>query len=692
VTSTTRAIPALLWIASFSLGILAFLAASPLLRLFPATPPVAVGIVTIEHASKARDYAAPLLFFLIVPAVTIATHRRMTVEDRQSFPSQGQARSPVLHASIVYLVIPLLAFCLTYAVLARATPWIDLFHRGEVLGPASDYLRGKAPYREVFALHGLLVDGQLDAWLMHVFGRDAGVSLIRRDIFSALASPALWYLSIVVFESIPLALATMLLGVLTAADNERVLFEIIAVALLIAGVRGGVRRSLLFFSGVAAALALFFSLDTGLYSITGALLFLIVAGLMRQEVAVWPFVAGVAAGALPFLVYLASRGALLDFIDVSFITIPRIIDATWSIPFPDLRRMRFVAQIRYVLGPVVTSVALIALVERFLRKRFDTFDTALLALTAFAIPTLRSAMGRADIQHQVFSSFLLAPMIVMLVWRAAGIKAAAVLVVLAAAFWAPDAIRFRFERMATFAQRMKGETRDPIAADVDARISGLRTAVDHMIGKDDPVFDFSNQPGLYFFLDRPNPTRFYQVPILSPPDFQLEAILGLEKTKTAVVIRRSPQGSDAFDGVDNDDRAQAVAAYIDDKYRFAQDVRGVELWMRRPDGGQFDIAKYMRAIHMPSVTDLVIPGPRPRIEFPSVRPVDDLTIRNPSRRPIRLNLRYANVDRRITIPAGLTVQYSYAGESLFQITNGPAPLSIEYRQGVRPLASITLRR
>ncbi|HEX6086384.1 MAG TPA: hypothetical protein VF266_17785, partial [Thermoanaerobaculia bacterium] len=56
--------------------------------------------------------------------------------------------------------------------------------------------------------------------------------------------------------------------------------------------------------------------------------------------------------------------------------------------------------------------------------------------------------------------------------------------------------------------------------------------------KNEPVFDFSNQPAFYFFADRPNPTRFYQVPILSPRAFQEETIRALEQAKPKVVLRR----------------------------------------------------------------------------------------------------------------------------------------------------------
>ena len=41
----------------------------------PATPPAAIGIVTIEHYSKLRDYVNAALFFVLVPPLTIWLRR-----------------------------------------------------------------------------------------------------------------------------------------------------------------------------------------------------------------------------------------------------------------------------------------------------------------------------------------------------------------------------------------------------------------------------------------------------------------------------------------------------------------------------------------------------------------------------------------------------------------------------------------
>jgi hypothetical protein len=172
------------------------------------------------------------------------------------------------------VVIPALIYVVSYASTAHLFQWIDLFHRGESIGPASDYLRGKVPYRGVFALHGMLEDGLLDAWLMQLFGRSVEVAIARTVVVGALLSVSLWYLGLAIFESIPLALLTVAMAAWTTAENNRTFFQVAAVALLWVAWRRRWPAAALF-SGVFAAIALFFSYEIGLYTIAGAILSLV---------------------------------------------------------------------------------------------------------------------------------------------------------------------------------------------------------------------------------------------------------------------------------------------------------------------------------------------------------------------------------------------------------------------------------
>ena len=636
-----------------------------------------------------------------------------------------------------YLIIPALIYLFSYTSTAQLSQWIDLFHRGESIGPASDYLRGKVPFRDVFALHGMLEDGQLDAWLMQIFGRSLDVAVARTVIVGAFLGVAIWFLGLIVFDSIPLALLCVAMGSWTTAENNRTFFQVAAVALFWNALRRRSRLSAIF-AGVFAGIAIFFSYEIGVYSIAGALLACLLLWIASKRVP-WDglppvqagllFLLGAVLGAAPFAVYLAMHGALDDFAVTSFITIPRIIDAVWSLPFPDLvstfrkdltlhTLADFVLWEKFhlVLSPLVIAIALIYFIVRWLRRRVDVLDFALLVLTVFATVAQRTAFGRASFRHQYFAAFLIGPLIVLLavilvralrnVWREGGqgtrafIAALAVMAVPVAGvlFWIPDLVNARLHDFTRYYGRVLRVDRDSNAEAVQWRITDVVANVRELTKTNEPIFDFSNQPAFYFFADRPNPTRFYQVPILSPREFQAETIEALERTKPKVILRRSPELFDMFDGVTNDLRAQAVSAYIDDMYGFHRSVRGVELWTRRADAKPRAVADYLGLIRLPGEKELVATG-LARMVFPAVGSISgvgdsywqsDLTIHNPYRDPLRVTLRYVTgntgIDRHLTLAPRQTLRWPDVVRSLFARPGTVGTLWLEHREGRAPVA------
>ncbi|HEX6160632.1 MAG TPA: hypothetical protein VF111_10730, partial [Thermoanaerobaculia bacterium] len=683
--------------------------------------------------------ALPFVAVLIVPtpqprAITIGT--LLLIALLTAIKPIGVRRARILAA---FAIIPAIIYLFSYASTAQLSQWIDLFHRGESIGPASDYLRGKVPFRDVFALHGMLEDGQLDAWLMQLFGRSLDVAVARTVVIGAFLGVSIWFLGVAVFESIPLALLCVAMGAWTTAENDRTFFQVAAVALFWNALRRRSRASAVF-SGVFAGIALFFSYEIGLYTIVGAIAVSIAIAVLKTRVpweglaplqAALFFLLGAAIGAAPFAVYLASRGALDDFVSVSFLTIPRIIDAVWSLPFPDLvttfrknlslhTLSEFVLWEKFhlILSPLTIAVSAIYVIQRWLTRRIEMLDVALLVLTIFSVVTQRTAFGRASFRHQYFAAFLIGPMLVLLgllavrrlraLWREGGEGTRAFVValvmmavpVIAVLFWIPDLVNARIHDFIRYDARVLRTERDQRAEDVQWRIADVTRYIHEVTRPNEPIFDFSNQPAFYFFADRPNPTRFYQVPILSPARFQAETIAALERARPKIVIRRSPEGFDWFDGVPNDLRAQAVSRYIDDCYSFWKSVRGVELWMRRAGVKPRPLAQYLESIRLPARKELVSSGVS-RLVFPAVGSVpgangsfwqSDLTLHNPFRDPIAVSLRLVagerSIDRRITLASRQTVRWADVARNFFGVEGVVGTLWVEHRENRAPVAVV----
>lgn len=688
-----------------------------------------------------RRIATGALPFLLLPVIAI-------VRVPTPFPAALVAGTVIVSAVLALVIraplaprrawsvaalwaIPVLIYCFSYASSPQPFEAIDLFHRGETLGPASDYLRGKTPYRDVFVLHGMLEDGLLDAWLMMLFGRAVDVSIARSVILGALLAVALWYLGIAVFRSIPLAMVVVAMGSWTTAENDRTFFQVAAVALLWMALSRGNRLAAVG-AGVFAAIALFFSYEIGLYTIVAALVAIVLVGwvgrLKPAATQLGFFGLGLLVGAAPFVLYLVSRGALGAFAEASFVTIPRIIDAVWSIPFPDLvgsfrkdlnlhTLSDFVLfeKFHLILSPLTIAVAAAYLIQRAIRRRIDQLDSALLVLTVFAAITQRTAFGRAEFRHQYFAAFLIGPMLVLLavlmvrrlreLWTDDGSRAlvatlvAASLPAIAVIFWIPDLVNARIDDLVRYQARILHLHRDARAEEVMLRVESVKDNVRQFSKPGQPIFDFSNQPALYFFCERPNPTRFYQVPILSPRAFQRETILALERARPPVVIRRSPEGYDVFDGIDNDVRAQAVAGYIKDYYSYARTARGVEIWRRNPASRPPDVEAYLRRIRIPLAETLASSSERTRLVFPTAGSLpgangsywrSDLTLYNPHKEALALDLRYVagdvRIDRDLVLPGGRTLRWPDVVRSFFGAPESRGALWIGFRGDRAPVA------
>jgi len=293
--------------------------------------------------------------------------------------------------------------------------------------------------------------------------------------------------------------------------------------------------------------------------------------------------------------------------------------------------------------------------------------------------------------------------LLVLFGRVAGrVAAAALLPVFFIVLWAPDIANSRLDDLTHYLGRVSGVGWvDPAAMEIRHRIDQVRFWVTDLSRPGAPIFDFSNQPALYFFCDRPNPTRFYQVPILSPPQFQREVIVALERAKPPIVIRRSPQQFDVFDDIDNSVRAQAVASYINDHYTYAHSTWGTELWTRKKSSLSLNLDGYMRQIRLPSLREIGLLGERARLVFPSIGSVpgasgtywkSDLTLHNPLAARISLVLRYVSgdtrIDRQVVLAGGQSIRWEDVTRTFFQAPEGRGVLWIEYRGRRPPVARL----
>ncbi|HET9794869.1 MAG TPA: hypothetical protein VFS34_10430, partial [Thermoanaerobaculia bacterium] len=111
-------------------------------------------------------------------------------------------------------------------------------------------------------------------------------------------------------------------------------------------------------------------------------------------------------------------------------------------------------------------------------------------------------------------------------------------------------------------------------------LAALKSAFDRVMGPGDTFFDFSNEPALYFLLDRRMPVPFLGPEFYESEGAQRRVIALCERERPLVAIARAGNGLDAIDGVANEIRAPIVAGYLKEKYRPFAVVGGREVLIR----------------------------------------------------------------------------------------------------------------
>jgi hypothetical protein len=491
---------------------------------------------------------------------------------------------------------------------------VDLFEDGHLLTPAQSYLAGAAPYADTYPIHGWGYDGGFDAAAFRLLGPTLESMRLRRALFSALAFTAIGLAAWVLFRRPGWALLAFLLAfAMCPFASERHAPAFAGLAALIWAAETGRRRAWLA-AGLIAGATVFYTLDFGI-------MLSLAAGLTAVALAVvgrsWRYLAraGVSAaigallGALPFVVLFARRQAFDDFFRVSFLELPRRISDIWSLPAASattLLRTGSTGEIAdaLLLGRGVSWIshaALLALASSVLlfraaRREFGWLDRGAAAATLMAFVAMRGALGRADEGHLLLYGVFAALPAAWLLYRAAHAPYARWVWV--AALGAMIALRLQPQRLPGIAwsglvpsktpagaclRQLARSGRAKVPCSVADDLEKLRSWMDRELEPQETFFDFGNEPGLYFLLDRRPPIRYCCVPFYEGPEGQREVIAALERERPPVAILSSGTFLDELDDVPNRVRAPLVAAYLDRRYEPIGRIGSRTIGRRRPE-------------------------------------------------------------------------------------------------------------
>jgi hypothetical protein len=510
------------------------------------------------------------------------------------------------------------------AQLPGALGWMDVFHEGELLAGARLTEHGLFPWRDLYFVHGPLLDILSPLLGMKVFdesrwGAAAGSAvligptvmvgfyllherLLRAGWISFLLTP-----SVLVF----------------GLDGRFLLFPF--ALLLLIGVLRSPRPMWAFGLGIIMVAQSILApelapLSVPVWAVLGLFeLSYRQGGRATVEFSrtIW-FSLGALTTFMTWAGYLASRQALDDFFGY-YLTFSRGHELTGGIPIQWGTVPLFAFA---VIAPVVSVLAFgFFFAVQFRCERLRVEDWAMAALAIFIIYYYRKFLSRADIH--VFQPFLVsAPLILYLAHRAAtwgeGLIAGgrhswrwgrplrrvhpvtvslAVILLMVSPFDVRPKAQTLPHHFTAFSPERPSLTLLGYATPdaIDWRgLERLEEALDALPNPSGRIFDFTNQPAVFhYLLDRKPATRYYHVSLAIRRDTQRDLLDQLQENAPGVVVFQAQNGLPSWDKVPNLVRHYDVSEYILDEYRPVIVVAGNLLMLRKdldlPKGWPFGL-------------------------------------------------------------------------------------------------------
>jgi hypothetical protein len=524
----------------------------------------------------------------------------------------GPDRVRIIERRALFLVaVPVAIFLFTAVLIGGLGAW-DNFEAGQQIVTLRLIHLGEVPYRDFLPFHGLLVDTLFNA---------LGYRLLSASAWGALAGSALVIVPLtwvtlylfayrVVGSSWAATLSVLLLffhDTLIFVDDRLMFWPLILVLLAVAFDR----RSRIASFGVGAAAVIFAVLvPEASYAVPACGIALLardayhagwprLRGVRDFGLTLWAIAGGGVVTAALFAI-LAAEHAVGGFIDFYVTLVPgHSLEGTIPISFTPLT-----GQFLYwILAPGAFALLAFVILATRVRLRLTLRTNHFLMIAAGIFTILYYAgefLGRADLPHSELSYGGAIPLVVLCAWEGArwlngwvrahlrgsdaGWLRWPLLYVVAAIVGITTTTSIPTQLATAPADFRATAATEPwlpslgyVSNGEEEMSSDVGTFLAAFLKPGQEIYDFSNQPGLYFYiLDyRPATPHFFAAFDYSQAT-QEETIANLEThpAEFAVLYGTAPGALPAWDGLSNAVRDYDISQYLLDHYRPFADVDG----------------------------------------------------------------------------------------------------------------------
>jgi hypothetical protein len=503
---------------------------------------------------------------------------------------------------------------------------LDLFHEGEQLAPAYNWVAKRLLWSVSFFAHGAFYDPVSTLLGWELFGQPSiGASRVIRNLLIA-AAPACFALFLLMIglairrftDALQAGIAVGLIAVaymvanslqiglfkttLAEFEGRRDTAVLCGLALLVfASLQQKRKPGVWFLLGLVPPLSIYNAIDRGLYVTAILVSVMAVQWALAEDRAYYarrlviPFLMGLSAGCTGFLAYYG-WGEIRAFITELLFAV-RYWDYLHGLPYPEpgftpgktawetTIPMVLIAFQLYVMG---------LLFPRFIKQRAVLPATVSLIFLLTSLTYFRTALGRVDPGHIPLGAVLVYSGFAYAVWmttpairqrlRYPLFGALAVIALFYTAKPLGNVVGHSGDLL-TFPSRLQAYVSLPDIAFLDEK---TRAAYPRMleIFKDQPcTYVHTNDAAWHYLLRKPSCGRFIFTWYASTEPHQHELIRDLETHKPRYILYEctypAPVSMNVVDGIDNLTRVPMVEAYIRTHYEFAEAVDAWRIYRRK---------------------------------------------------------------------------------------------------------------
>jgi hypothetical protein len=564
--------------------------------------------VTVQSDGAIHHYGwLPTWLALIGTALALAWIASRLVRARTARDARQVERWTVL------LVTGPVSLFILLSSLPGAMGPMDMFHEGELLMGSSLFLSGSFPWRDFMPTHGVLSDSLVPSVGILLFGSSRWAAMAGGfTVVDPLLSIPLYLFAVRLFHRswafiaiVAVAIAGDFLAPTLAMDARFKFWPLVLLLLGLALDDPAWWRSVLLGAALIVQAAL---IPETAYCIPACGLVLIlrdsyhrVPGSLVKSFSrtLWCAVGGTALAAI-FGTYLLTQHALGDFLFYFVIFAPGH-ELTGGEPLSGDRSPIFL----YAAAiPVIALLgAWLYLIASVLRRRpLETVDWIMGAAGVFALLYYPKFLERMDAGHAIQVCAAIMPLIVVVAYRLLDFGERA----LESSSWSSWLRRHVSQRplavtllvialittpgpLVSTLQNLPQQVRGQAPTEPSPSLMGfnsrgmdpavyadLKSVFHAYLRPGDWVFDFSNAPGLYYYLLQLTPrSRYYDVSMAMPETAQKDLISELRRHPPKLVVFTNDRfGQPGWDNIPNMVRHYDVSQYILDHYRPLLSVDG----------------------------------------------------------------------------------------------------------------------